>query len=132
MEQKVVDQIMNVQLELIQIVEKLFALNLLPKVTLLLYCTRLGKLKQLRRAHQELLLPIIKACKQRVKDTGVISYVDSLFKLKVPADNEGNMRELSEEEIMSFISEFLDASIRPASATLEWIMARLTKTYKTS
>ncbi|KAM0934553.1 putative cytochrome P450 [Dioscorea sansibarensis] len=43
------------------------------------------------------------------------------------ADGAGNTRELSEEDIVSFISEFLDASIWPASAALEWIMASLVK-----
>ncbi|KAJ0968216.1 hypothetical protein J5N97_025133 [Dioscorea zingiberensis] len=37
------------------------------------------------------------------------------------------LRELNEEDIVSFCSEFLDASIWPACAALEWIMARLVK-----
>ena len=52
MEEKMVDRIKNLQPELLEIVEKLFALNLLPKVALLLYWRRLGKLKQLRSLQQ--------------------------------------------------------------------------------
>ncbi|KAJ0968173.1 hypothetical protein J5N97_025090 [Dioscorea zingiberensis] len=61
----------------------------------------------------------------------MISYVDSLLKLRVPVDGvtgtTTSVRELSEEDIVSFCSEFLDASIWPACAALEWIMARLVK-----
>ncbi|KAH7668654.1 Cytochrome P450 E-class group I protein [Dioscorea alata] len=128
LEEKVVDRIKNMQLELLGVLENLYVFGLLPKAALLLYWRRFGKLKQLRQAHEELLIPIIRACKQREKNThDKISYVDSLLKLKLPAGSAGNMRELSEEDIVNFISEFLDASIWPAAAALEWIMANFVK-----
>ncbi|KAH7668657.1 Cytochrome P450 E-class group I protein [Dioscorea alata] len=128
LEEKVVNQIKNVQLELLAVLENHFVFGLLPKAALLLYWRRFGKLKQLRRAHEELLIPIIRARKQREKTThDMISYVDSLLKLKVPVNGVGNVRELSEEDIVNFISEFLDASIWSSAASLEWIMANIVK-----
>ncbi|KAJ0968178.1 hypothetical protein J5N97_025095 [Dioscorea zingiberensis] len=59
----------------------------------------------------------------------MISYVDSLLKLRVPVDGvtgtTTTVRELSEEDIVSFCSEFLDGSIWAPCAAFEWIMARL-------
>ncbi|KAM0934548.1 putative cytochrome P450 [Dioscorea sansibarensis] len=126
-EEKVVDRIKSMQLELLAVLENHFVFGLLPKAALLLYWRRLGKLKQLRRAHEELLIPIIRARKQIEKNTDMISYVDSLLKLKLPADSAGNVRDLSEEDIVNFISEFLDAGIWSSAATLEWIMANVVK-----
>ncbi|KAM0934549.1 putative cytochrome P450 [Dioscorea sansibarensis] len=127
LEEKVVDRIKNMQLELLAVLENHFVFGLLPKAALLLFLRRWGKLKQLRRAHEELLISIIRARKQIEKNTDMISYVDSLLKLKLPADSAGNVRELSEDDIVNFISEFLDASISPAAAALEWMMANFVK-----
>ncbi|KAH7668651.1 Cytochrome P450 E-class group I protein [Dioscorea alata] len=126
LEEKVVDQIKNVQKELFSLVDKHFALNLLPKMALLLLSRRLGRLKQLLRAQEELLIPIIRARKQGDHNSHVISYVDSLLELRI-TNGVGGTRELSEEDIVSFCSEFLNASIWGTSAALEWILASLVK-----
>ncbi|KAJ0968188.1 hypothetical protein J5N97_025105 [Dioscorea zingiberensis] len=134
LDEQVVDRIKNVQHELLSIVHIHFALNLLPKVALLLSWRRLGKLKQLRRAQDELFIPLIRARKELLavqqseqKDLMMISYVDSLLKLRVEDGAVGNTRALREEEIVSFCSEFLDASIWSSSKVLEWITARMVK-----
>ncbi|KAJ0968219.1 hypothetical protein J5N97_025136 [Dioscorea zingiberensis] len=132
LDEDVVDKIKNVQVGLLSLVDNRYALNLLPKVVLPLFLRRLPKLKQIRQAHEELLIPIIRARKklaaQKSEQIGLmISYVDSLLKLRVPVDGVTGttttvLRELSEEDIVSFCSKFLDASIWPACAALEWIM----------
>ncbi|KAM0934551.1 putative cytochrome P450 [Dioscorea sansibarensis] len=130
LDEDMVKQIQNVQWELLFLVDKHFALNLMPKVALLMFVGRLGKLKRLRRAQKELFIPLIRARKQlpiQERDKHhVISYVDSLLELRVP-NGFGSVRELSEEDIVSFCSEFLDASIWSTCAGLEWIMASLVK-----
>ncbi|KAH7668649.1 Cytochrome P450 E-class group I protein [Dioscorea alata] len=130
LDEQMVKQIQNVQWELLFLVDKHFALNLMPKVALLLFLGRLGKLKQLRRAQKELFIPLIRTRKQlaiKKRDKRhVISYVDSLLELRVP-NGVGSVRELSEENIVSFCSEFLDASIWSTCAGLEWIIASLVK-----
>ncbi|XP_039134141.1 cytochrome P450 89A2-like [Dioscorea cayenensis subsp. rotundata] len=130
LDEQMVKQIQNVQWQLLFLVDKHFALNLMPKVALLLFLGSLRTLKQLRRAQKELLIPLIRARKQlaihKRDQRHVISYVDSLLELRVP-NGVGNVRELSEEDIVSFCSEFLDASIWSTCAGLEWIMASLVK-----
>ncbi|KAJ0968191.1 hypothetical protein J5N97_025108 [Dioscorea zingiberensis] len=90
LEEDVVDKIKNVQVGLLSIVDNRYALNLWPKVALLAHC-KVTKLKQLRRAQEDLLIPIIRARKtlaaQKSEQIGLmISYVDSLLKLRVPVD----------------------------------------------
>ncbi|RZC47677.1 hypothetical protein C5167_040625 [Papaver somniferum] len=55
-----------------------------------------------------------------------LCYVDSLLNLELP-DEEGGKRKLSENEIVSLCSEFLNGGTDTTSTTLQWVMANLVK-----
>ena len=53
----------------------------------------------------------------------MLSYVDTLLDLQLLEEN----RKLSEREMVSLCSEFLDAGTDTTSTALQWIMANLVK-----
>ncbi|KAJ0968195.1 hypothetical protein J5N97_025112 [Dioscorea zingiberensis] len=100
LDEDVVDKIKNVQMGLLSIVDNRYALNLLPKVA------------PAREGDQIESISTPSQTSQSPWDgvTGTTTTV---------------LRELSEEDIVSFCSEFLDGSIWAPCAAFEWIMARL-------
>ncbi|XP_042516811.1 cytochrome P450 89A2-like [Macadamia integrifolia] len=96
------------------------------------------KLLDVRRRQESILIPPIKARREwrkKIKQEGqegsnpddghIFSYIDSLFDLKIKGE-EGE-RNLSDKEIMTLVSEFLDAGTDAPSSVLQWIMAHLVK-----
>ncbi|KAJ6419484.1 hypothetical protein OIU84_029566 [Salix udensis] len=61
--------------------------------------------------------------KKDYEDEYVLSYVDTLLALELPEEK----RKLTEEEMVSLCSEFLDAGTDTTSTALQWIMANLVK-----
>ncbi|KAI3872492.1 hypothetical protein MKW98_015838 [Papaver atlanticum] len=55
-----------------------------------------------------------------------LCYVDSLLNLELP-DVEGGKRKLTENEMVSLCSEFLNGGTDTTSTTLQWVMANLVK-----
>ncbi|RZC64144.1 hypothetical protein C5167_025904 [Papaver somniferum] len=55
-----------------------------------------------------------------------LCYVDSLLNLELP-DGEGRTRKLTENEMVSLCSEFLNGGTDTTSTTLQWVMANLVK-----
>ncbi|KAI3937848.1 hypothetical protein MKW92_039125, partial [Papaver armeniacum] len=55
-----------------------------------------------------------------------LCYVDSLLNLELP-DEKGRTRKLTENEMVSLCSEFLNGGTDTTSATLQWVMANLVK-----
>ena len=99
---------------------------------------------QLRKDQEGIILPHIRArqqLKQQLRskeqeddsDPGsssssteyVLSYVDTLLDLQLPEAEE--KRKLSEGEMVSLCSEFLNGGTETTSTTLHWIMANLVK-----
>ncbi|RWR87827.1 cytochrome P450 89A2 [Cinnamomum micranthum f. kanehirae] len=104
-------------------------LHLFPKIGKILFRGRWNALMEIRREREELLLPLIRARKVRNQDrqddnTFLFSYVDSLLDLEL--QEEGG-RKLTEGEIVSLCSEFLNAGTDTTSTSLQWIMANLVK-----
>ncbi|KAI4999099.1 hypothetical protein ZWY2020_059852 [Hordeum vulgare] len=107
-----------------------------PSVTKRLFRGRLKTALALRRRQKELFLPLIDARRERKKkqmikpvpteeDTTLEhSYVDTLLDIKLPGEEE---RALTDDEMVSLCSEFLNAGTDTTSTALEWIMAELTK-----
>ena len=111
-------------------------LNFFPSIGRILFRKRWEELFKLRRNQDDVLIPFIKA-RRKVKqerqskmregkendDEFVVSYVDTLLDLELPEEK----RRLSEEEMVSLCSEFLEAGTDTTSTTLEWIMANMVK-----
>lgn len=104
-------------------------LNFWPSLTRLLLRGRWQELLRLRKDKEDVLLPLIRARKQKQNQNGsnhhddVVSYVDTLLDLQLPEEK----RKLSEEEIVTLCSEFLDGGTDTTSTALQWIMANLVK-----
>ncbi|KAM3682643.1 hypothetical protein ACB098_12G088400 [Castanea mollissima] len=100
---------------------------------------RWEELFQLRRDQEAVLRPLVEARRRKVKqerqskakedknndgdDEFVVSYVDTLLDLELPEEK----RKLSEDEMVSLCSEFLNGGTDTTSTALEWIMANLVK-----
>ncbi|KAM3262951.1 hypothetical protein ACQJBY_053226 [Aegilops geniculata] len=105
-----------------------------PVVTKRLFRGRLKTALALRRRQKKLFMPLIDARRERKKrpvpteeDTTLEhSYVDTLLDIKLPGEEESS-RALTDDEMVSLCSEFLNAGTDTTSTALQWIMAELTK-----
>uniref|UniRef100_A0ACD5W1X7 Uncharacterized protein n=1 Tax=Avena sativa TaxID=4498 RepID=A0ACD5W1X7_AVESA len=125
---------------LLYISRKLTVFFFLPSVTKHLFRDRLRVAHGLRMRQRELFLPLIQARREYKKRQGQAvpvptkdkesettfqySYVDTLLDVTLP--EEGN-RPLTDDEIVSLCSEFLNAGTDTTSTGLQWIMAELVK-----
>uniref|UniRef100_A0A0E0KMD3 Cytochrome P450 n=1 Tax=Oryza punctata TaxID=4537 RepID=A0A0E0KMD3_ORYPU len=95
----------------------------------LLHWTRLHRLRAFRRRQADYFLRLIAARRQtRHTDDGVFRpYVDSLLDLRVPdADNTcRSRRALTDDEMVSLVSEFLGAGTETVVSCVEWTLAHL-------
>ncbi|KAM3682646.1 hypothetical protein ACJW31_12G088300 [Castanea mollissima] len=113
-------------------------LNFSPSIGRIVFRKRWEELLQLWRNQHAVLRPLIEARRKvslerqsKVKedknndgdDEFVVPYVDTLLDLELPEEK----RKLSEEEMVSLCSEFLNAGTDTTSTALEWIMANLVK-----
>uniref|UniRef100_A0A0D9X4G6 Cytochrome P450 n=1 Tax=Leersia perrieri TaxID=77586 RepID=A0A0D9X4G6_9ORYZ len=104
----------------------------LPPLTKLVFRRRWRKLVSLRRRQEELFVPLIHARREISAAADAVAdecYVDSLVKLRIPADEEENAagRELTDGEIVSLCSEFMSAGTDTTATALQWILANLVK-----
>ncbi|RZC55801.1 hypothetical protein C5167_014651 [Papaver somniferum] len=98
-------------------------------------------MNKLRTDQENVLIPLIRSRRQEEekmkkktsenheeKSLG-LCYVDSLLNLDLPdeEDEGGRRRKLSENEIVSLCSEFLNAGTDTTSTALQWVMANLVK-----
>ncbi|KAF0928776.1 hypothetical protein E2562_010655 [Oryza meyeriana var. granulata] len=106
-----------------------------PGITKHLFRGRLETAHILRRRQKELFVPLIEARREYkrlasqgqppARDTTFQhSYVDTLLDVKIA--EEGN-RSLTDDEIVTLCSEFLNAGTDTTSTGLQWIMAELVK-----
>ncbi|KAJ8431336.1 hypothetical protein Cgig2_033178 [Carnegiea gigantea] len=105
-------------------------LNFWPSLTRVLLRNRWDELLSLRKKQVEVLTPLIRMRKD-VAEVGlnesVTCYVDTLLKLGIQDDDSESKRKLTEEELVSDCSEFLNAGTDTTSTSLQWIMANLVK-----
>ncbi|CAL4892068.1 unnamed protein product [Urochloa decumbens] len=119
---------------LLHISAKLGVFFFLPSITRHLFRGRLQAARALRRRQMELLVPLIDArreykrqgtaAERRPETTLQHSYVDTLLDIALP--EEGHRR-LSDDEIVTLCSEFLNGGTDTTSTGLQWIMAELVK-----
>ncbi|XXG76515.1 hypothetical protein AAC387_Pa08g0852 [Persea americana] len=124
-----VKKIMDIQRSLLMSSPIFDALFFFPKIGKILFRRRWEALMQTRREHEELLVQLVRARKDRKQDhqddnTFLFSYVDSLVDLELPEDGG---RKLTEGEIVTLCSELLNAGTDTTSTSLQWIMANLVK-----
>ncbi|PPS15501.1 hypothetical protein GOBAR_AA05078 [Gossypium barbadense] len=86
---------------------------------------------QRRKDQEDVLIPLIRARKKakeeklsdKKSDDYVLAYVDTLLDLELPEEK----RKLTEGEIFSLASEFLNAGTDTTSTALQWVLANLVK-----
>nr|XP_004309202.2 PREDICTED: cytochrome P450 89A2-like isoform X2 [Fragaria vesca subsp. vesca] len=102
-------------------------LNFFPSLTKILLKKKWAEFFRMRKEQEDVLLPLIRARKEAKElnnsDDIVLSYVDTLWKLELPEET----RKLTEDEIISLCSEFLNAGTDTTSTALQWIMANIVK-----
>ncbi|KAK9749823.1 hypothetical protein RND81_02G153100 [Saponaria officinalis] len=116
---------------LLSLLSRFRVLNLRSWVTRILLKRRWNEFFELKKKQEDVLLKHINARKKLQNDfvsdeqkNLVTCYVDTLLKLEIP--EEGN-RKLSENELVSICSEFLNAGTDTTATALQWIMANLVK-----
>ncbi|GJM91226.1 hypothetical protein PR202_ga07582 [Eleusine coracana subsp. coracana] len=120
---------------------KMSVFFVLPSITKHLFRARLQAGLAVRQRQKDLVMPLIRArreynkkrieqqqVKEEEKETTTTtfqhSYVDTLLDVRVP--HEGG-RALTDDEVFTLCSEFLNAGTDTTSGSLEWIMAELVK-----
>jgi cytochrome P450 len=93
-----------------------------PPLTKRLFRKRWEAHVAVRRRLDELFAPLVHAARGRGEDDHPPCYADSLLELRVP--DEGD-RPLTDAEIVSLCSEFLNAGTDTTVTLVEWIMAEL-------
>eukprot|EP00268_Persea_americana_P028194 TRINITY_DN2741_c0_g1_i2.p1 TRINITY_DN2741_c0_g1~~TRINITY_DN2741_c0_g1_i2.p1 ORF type:complete len:514 (-),score=93.08 TRINITY_DN2741_c0_g1_i2:31-1572(-) len=102
----------------------------LPRIGKLIFRKRWNELLEMRHEQEQALIPLIRSRKGRRQDheddnkTFIFGYVDSLFDLELPEDGG---RKLTEGEMVTLCSEFLNGGTDTTSTSLQWIMANLVK-----
>ena len=127
-----VRDIERVQRQMLLRFRRFNVLNFWPRVTRVLFFKLWEELLRVRKEQEDVLVPLIRARKQRRGTEGgglrdddgfVVSYVDTLLDLELPEEK----RKLNEEELVTLCSEFLNAGTDTTSTALQWIMANLVK-----
>jgi cytochrome P450 len=93
-----------------------------PAVTKKLFRKRWEAYVAVRRRQDEIFLPLIQARRGARRGDGPPCYADSVLALRV-ADEGG--RRLTDAEVVSLCSEFMNAGTDTTLTLLEWIMAEL-------
>lgn len=133
LDESVVRDVQNVLRRLIKSFVWLNVLSFFPKIGRIIFRKRCNGILQMRREQEEVLIPLIRACRDGVKrdandahdeNSFLFSYVDSLLALELP---EGGGRKLTDGEMVTLCSEFLNAGTDTTSTALQWIMANLVK-----
>ncbi|KAL1126482.1 hypothetical protein V6Z11_A13G114700 [Gossypium hirsutum] len=108
-------------------------LNLWPKVTRVLLQKRWKEFYKALEKQERVLVRLIRARKKAkderslnkngLDDGHILAYVDTLLDLQLPEEK----RKLTEKEIVSLSSEFLNGGTDTISTALQWIMANMVK-----
>ncbi|OMP00027.1 Cytochrome P450 [Corchorus olitorius] len=103
-------------------------LNFWPKFTRILLRNRWNEFLQVIEDQEKVLTRLIRARKkvkeEKTETSEVLAYVDTLLDLQLPEEGQ---RKLTEQEIASLSSEFLNAGTDTTSTALQWIMANMVK-----
>ncbi|KAI3876074.1 hypothetical protein MKW92_039154 [Papaver armeniacum] len=136
LDEKKVREIESVQRNLILRFSSFQILNFFPRLSKIIFKKKWDEFYELRSDQKKVLVPLIRSRKEeQMKNTSEenhdekslgLCYVDSLLNLELP-DGEGRTRKLTENEMVSLCSEFLNGGTDTTSTTLQWVMANLVK-----
>ncbi|KAI3845707.1 hypothetical protein MKW92_038051 [Papaver armeniacum] len=141
LDEEKIREIEFVQRNLLMGFGKFQILNFFPRLSKIIFKKKWDEMNMLRTDQENVLIPLIRSRRQeeqqmKKKSTEnheekslVLCYVDSLLNLELPdeEDEGGRRRKLSENEIVSLCSEFLNAGTDTTSTALQWVMANLVK-----
>ncbi|XP_068650786.1 cytochrome P450 89A2-like [Aristolochia californica] len=138
LDEKLIGQIGDTQKKLLVNLDRYTLLSVFPMIAKIFCRREWSDMVETKRRQAELLVPLIRIRREKQekgledqKNEGggfVYSYVDSLINLQLPDEGE---RKLTDTEIVSLCSEFLDGGTDTTSTALQWIMANLVKYPKT-
>ncbi|RXI08393.1 hypothetical protein DVH24_022537 [Malus domestica] len=129
-----IKQIEGVQRQFLLSSGRVNILNFTPKLTKIIFKNRWRQFFKILEERREVLVPLIRARQNKAKqgsknddkdDEFVLSYTDTLLDLELPDGNK--KRKLSEGEMVSLCSEFLNGGTDTTSTALQWIMANVVK-----
>ncbi|KAI3960245.1 hypothetical protein MKW98_016969 [Papaver atlanticum] len=131
LDEKKIREVESVQRSFLLGFGKFQILNFFPKFTKIFLKKRWEEFYKLRNDQEKVLIPLIRSRQEQMKKTFEdnekslgLCYVDSLLNIELP--DEGG-RKLTENEIVSLCSEFLNAGTDTTSTALQWVMANLVK-----
>ncbi|XP_042513653.1 cytochrome P450 89A2-like [Macadamia integrifolia] len=130
LDEKVIREIEETQRTILLNAGRFRVFALFGKLGKIVFRKRWHQLLEMRRRQESVFIPLIRARRERKEkkqenpNEFVVSYVDTLIDLQIP--DEGG-RNLSEEEMVTLCSEFLNAGTDTTSTALQWIMANLVK-----
>ncbi|KAJ4962484.1 hypothetical protein NE237_022423 [Protea cynaroides] len=130
LDEKVIREIEDVERTLLVNFRAFNVFGSFPLFGKIFFRKRLQQLFDMRQREESVIIPLIRARRERKEKNQenpnelFVSYVDSMFNLQLP--EEGG-RKLTEEEMVSLCSEFLNAGTDTTSTALQWIMANLVK-----
>ncbi|KFK22926.1 hypothetical protein AALP_AAs43288U000100, partial [Arabis alpina] len=120
-------EIEEAQYQMLISYSKFSVLNIFPSVTKFLLKKKWREFLDLRKSQESVILRYVNARSQE-NASDVLCYVDTLLSLEIPMEEEeGKKRKLSESEIVSLCSEFLNAATDPTATAMQWIMAVMVK-----
>ncbi|KAJ0228692.1 hypothetical protein HA466_0322810 [Hirschfeldia incana] len=131
LDEKQIEEVGYVQRRMLLSFSRFNILNLFPKLSKLIFKSKWEEFLKIRKEQEDVLLPLIRARRKIVEEKKneqenkdyVQSYVDTLLELELPDEK----RKLTENEIVSLCSEFLNGGTDTTATTLQWIMANLVK-----
>ncbi|XP_043717745.1 cytochrome P450 89A2-like [Telopea speciosissima] len=135
LDEKVIREIENMEREKMANYKRFAVFQFFPIFGKIIFRKRWHQMHDMLRQQKSVMLPLIKSRRERKeqikqennnRDQHFVSYIDALFDLEI---KEGG-RKLSDEGVMTLISEVLDAGSDTTSTVLEWIMANLVKDQK--
>ncbi|XP_028780611.1 cytochrome P450 89A2-like [Neltuma alba] len=145
LDDKQIKDIERVQRSILLSLKRFKMLNFWPAITRVLLRNKWKKFLQIKQEQKDVLIPLIRARKKLKEerlnqeqadddddndnddnnetDENIVSYVDTLLDLEW----HGEKRKLSEGEMVSICSEFLNAGTDATSTALQWTLACLVK-----
>ncbi|WOL14431.1 Cytochrome P450 [Canna indica] len=122
--EETIREIIPVERDIILFSSKLVLMDLWPRAAKVFQWRTWKKILAVRRKQEAIMSPLIRARRERRKENReeVLCYVDTLVDLELP--DEGG-RKLTDDEIVSLCSEFINAGADTTTTVLEWTMAEL-------
>ncbi|RCV44658.1 hypothetical protein SEVIR_9G394900v4 [Setaria viridis] len=119
---EVLDEVQDILLKILRSITCFPIFSFFPAITKKIFRKRWEAYVTVSRRLDEILLPLIQARRAARRGDDPPCYVDSVLALRLP--DEGD-RPLTDAEVVSLCSEFLNAGTDTTVTLLEWIMAEL-------